>query len=872
MQPDKCQAVIIGIGATGGEVVRQYLREYGVGEGSSEQPAAPRNVSVLMHVDGPEGPSSDPANGIFRSHDEHELLRETHHAIARLLGDRPIEYFGHTYYLDVFVCGAWKDEDFRYHLPLILPFLERTAHDRYSSIFTGWDDIRNSRFLVHPLGLSCNMPREDERDEIARLLGRIEAWHRRLQEEALAVIPRLFLYDGFTSSIQLDQEEIVDITANLMGLCTSAGVRTNSEIRRMLNFNAYSEDFFSVLNLATIHFPRKHFRDQISRAIARSFYELLLSERHQPEDLPAMVDFEDPRAPIHPTDRTASGYIERIHEDMHAYAGSIDPDSPPLEPGIRTIHAAAETFPAVPQAYAPETLERFFDRSWLLHLIGSCYPRPGSGVAGIFQEDVEQMRERWIERLTAVDRQVDEKLGTILGSGSGANFSLRGFCAALNQCDWEAVPAGQEGERALPGRRWRFSALRDVWVRMRRELWNFVPGYALTTWIPAFAVFLAIPLLAVFRYGRSLVDPSTVGARMLADLDASPFLLPVLMALGALLVLPVWTLRYFVKRTRLKRFLNPGLTGAAAERLSVESEDVIQDETPALLDTDPSTGIVPAAGTLMAFKTGLWWHGHGVLGARGLVRGLVRVVGIKVRAVREDAERVLDRVEQIAGTPSLFETPRPRQSLYFHDYLLNPEHATRFGEKISRNLSIKLSARSVATRLRDEGIDVFLQAAADPREIFRIAETEVPFFESGSVFRVPAFEDAVRTSLGRFLRVLPDRLSHGQIFHFLAAEEEDRLIENTSIVLIHPEEALAEIQLLLRDGDGVKTIQSKAKDHIWALRMVRDVSVRSVMRYLHFDKDEQEIERMLQDWKGDEAGSAEPRPWDELREASWTAS
>lgn len=34
MQPDKCQAVIIGIGATGGEVVRQYLREYGVGEGS----------------------------------------------------------------------------------------------------------------------------------------------------------------------------------------------------------------------------------------------------------------------------------------------------------------------------------------------------------------------------------------------------------------------------------------------------------------------------------------------------------------------------------------------------------------------------------------------------------------------------------------------------------------------------------------------------------------------------------------------------------------------------------------------------------------------------------------------------------------------
>jgi hypothetical protein len=54
---------------------------------------------------------------------------------------------------------------------------------------------------------------------------------------------------------------------------------------------------------------------------------------------------------------------------------------------------------------------------------------------------------------------------------------------------------------------------------------------------------------------------------------------------------------------------------------------------------------------------------------------------------------------------------------------------------------------------------------------------------------------------------------------------------------------------------------------------VRDVSLRSVTRYLHFDKSEEEIDRLLQDWSDAPAADEAREPWAELREeAPWTPS
>lgn len=871
----KCQAIVIGIGPIGEQVVDQFLADYGKYRGMGLENTVPEQIAIISHREG--GRVHDPIDGCrFFSHDEQSLLENIARAFDYLLGDRPVSAFGFSYYLDVYLCGAWMDGDFRFHLPLVLTFLERLGHERYGSIFNSREDRRNARLLVHPLALSINMPREPSRDEISPLLARIAHWHDELTAEGREIVPRFFVYDGFTNNIQLNHREIVDITANFVGMCTRSGVRADADFRGMLNFAPYAEDFFSVLSLATIQFARNKFRKIAVDMILDKLFEILLEKPELKGDDPNtnpllaskiayMVNSEIMGSALLPRKPAKDHYRKLILNQMFEFEGKPDTNRPLVERGIVELYQNRVTFPTDCYRYPPEALERFFDRNWLDHLFECCYPEKGRGVAIGLSETALGVRRAWYDELEKICKLVDDNLRGLLGPGQ-ANYSLNTFCAALQLCRSEIVePARAEllvKADELPAPRWRFSAVRDIWARMRGQIWNFIPIYAIKFWLPLLAVLSSVQLLAIYRFALTRLDPDTEGARLLALVNQHPMFLPALIVVSLIVSLPAMLVVYLLRRHRLKRYLNTDAVSGVPEMVPELGED-----GPELVESGDFHGVMPSAGGLMARKAGTWWNKHENLGAIGLVQGMLKVVEMRVDALNKKAELVLVRLNEIRDRRMDSTLALSQGGLYFNDDLLVPEVVGDFARHVNKNFSIKISAQNIAGRLHDRGVGEFLDCVVDEEVVLEEILQEIPFFANGSVFLVPGFESEVVKRLKSFVRVLPDRLSHGQIFHFLASEEEDKLIENTEILLVAPQEAQGALDRIGPEAAVVaRRVISRDPDHVWGLRLIRDINIESMIRYMRSDLDKDGVRALIAVWVGIEPSSPEEKqPWTELR-------
>ncbi|MBU8922641.1 MAG: hypothetical protein KOO63_12555 [Bacteroidales bacterium] len=871
----KCQSIILGIGEMGEQVAQHYLDEYGEGSSEDINREDSSTFIVLSHCTKRSGKIDRSPDRLWSS-SENKLLENIATAFEKLLGDRPVKNFGYSYYLDVFVCGAWRDEDFRFYLPLVLPFIERLAHERYSSIFSFRDDLCNARLFIHPVALSVNMPREPSRKIIARQLANIEAWHTNLQKEGRPAIPRFFLYDGFTNNIQLNDVEIVGITSHFIGLCTRGGIRADSEFRLLLNFSKYGEDFFCVLSLATIQFTRKYFHQKALSLIVEDLYSQMArvpegrnvgQPAQQAEILGISRIIQDEIIDSN-TLRNVTGrerYRDTIHEMLFHYKGRISATTPALEERLFEIFASGQTFPLEPYRYPPETLERYFDRKWLEHLIDSCYPPPGQDVALDFHKKARLLRDICNSELKRIMGMLDNELVDLLETGK-AGYSLNTFCAALRTCEETIIRQARRlldsEEEKLPQRRWRFAIVRDMWARLRGQIWNYIPGYAFRIWIPLMAVFSTLQLLAIFRLWKTFVDPSTEGARLLESFNEHPMLFPALLIVSFIICFPLLGLYHLYTRRRLKKYLDT--TPSESSRIM---EEVMEDDAPELVGGVDYMGVFPAAGSLMARKTGSWWYKHEELGSLSLIQGLLKFVEIRVRKARETAAKVLERIEDKLKMLHEDRELEVERNLYFNDYLVDPQDAEQFAIQINKSLSIRISAQNVAYRLCRDGVDSFLNEVADFDRVLSEAEREIPFFKDCSVFSLPSQEEKLLLSLGKFLTGLSDRLSHGQIFHFLTSQEQDKLIEDTKIFLVCPQEALSFIQTLeSRAMASFKKIISSEKDHIWGLRIIRDISIQSILRYMYPDHSNDEIDDFMEEWiKSSDETFEDIKPWDELR-------
>jgi hypothetical protein len=475
------------------------------------------------------------------------------------------------------------------------------------------------------------------------------------------------------------------------------------------------------------------------------------------------------------------------------------------------------------------------------------------------------MRRAWYDELEKICKLVDENLRGLLGPGQ-ANYSLNTFCAALQLCGSEIVePARAElldQADELPARRWRFSAVRDIWARMRGQIWNFIPFYAIKYWVPLLAVLSSVQLLAVYRFALTRLDPDTEGARLLQQVNQHPMFLPALMVISLVVSLPVLLVVYLLKHRRLKRYLNTEAVSGVPKMVPELGED-----GPELVESGDFQGVMPSAGGLMARKAGTWWNKHENLGAIGLVQGMLKVVEMRVDALKKKAELVLVRLNELRNRGMNTTSGPSRGGLYFNDDLLDPEEVAEFTRQVNKNFSIKISAQNIAGRLHDRGVGEFLDCVVDEEVVLEEILREIPFFANGSVFLVPGFEPEVAKRLKSFVRVLPDRLSHGQIFHFLASEEQDKLIENTEILLVAPQEAQGALD---RIGPEVaveaRRVISRDPDHVWGLRLIRDINTESMIRYMRPDLDTGRVRALIAEWVGIEPRRPdENQPWIELR-------
>lgn len=875
----KHQAIIVGIGATGAAVADRFVSDYGDACGATRRARVPEHVAIVSHNEGDlavaaVGCAADDDRW-FATHDEPGLLGCVARAFERVLSERPDSDYSIAYQLDVFVVGAWADADFGHHLPLVLSFIEQLGHKHYGTMFTTRDDRQNARLLVHPLAISGNLPREAAREDIAELLARLSRWHQMIASEGRAFIPRFFIYDGFTNNLQMTREEMVGITANFLGLCIESGLRGSAELRRLLNFAVHGGDMFAVLNIGTIRFDRHRFREAAVDSVVGHVECMLLAKPDRSAELSvdrlkAYIDGDIVGAKHLVDDQPASEYRDLILEVAEKCGKRKAADLTTMDQsGIRTLIFEQKTFPRNPEASSPETLELFFDRNWLNHLLHSGQPVAAEGVAKGFAENTRNGRDRWYAELGRIRDRLDEGLKELLGPHR-ANYSLAAFCAALYRIRHETIAEGfrdlEARSRDLPGERWRFTHLQHLWARLRSQIWNTVPAHAMRYWMPVFAVLATVQAIALFRYAISRLDPNTDGAKMLTRFDGGVLELPVMILLAVLVTAVPLLVFYFFKRRHLQPFLR--CDGLVDTKGAVQVDEV---DMPESLDGDDDTGALPGATIIMARKMGVWWFRHGRLGSLGMAGALLKVAETRLEDVRERAQQVLARVEERHRTRSPQELA-PKSTTYFDADILAPITPDAFADIVTGGHAAHAAAITVAQDLIEGKIDDFLATVVDEARLRAAIRGHMSFFSHGDVFALNECAADVARNLRRFVDVVDDRLSHGQIFHYLASEEEDKLIDDSQILLVAPDSAHNALEAAIQSvGVGyVRLYGSNDKDHIWGLRIIQDISTRSVARYMLADHDIQELDRKLCAWStaceaGHDDAATNVEPWSELR-------
>lgn len=835
----KCQSICIGLGPTGCRIAQQFLDDYGHRDVPGTR--IPFGMEIIWHD--PAGVVDVPHDvGLLCSHSEESLIHQVRHAMEHLLSRRPVTDFGFSYTLDVFVCGAWADEDFRRDLPMVLCLLERLGHDLYRSIFCPWDDLRNARLLVHPFAVSVNMPHEACRDEVLALLARLQTWHEEMLAQGRAVVPGFFICDGFTHNIQLQHDEVVDITANFIGLCVTGDVRWEPAFRHLLSFaNRPGRDFFNVLSLATLFFPRERLRRATERVILRKVHASLAARPAEGRGEELAKDLE----PLFSAAGAADIMQSRVGAALHP--PQQDLFSQAIHLHMKKLPNGKTTFPEYPESEEPENLERHFDGSWVRHLVTSCRPRGVKGVARTFAEHGDYLRELGVQ----ARRKLRDELSEILNHMAGPNrafFSLHALAAAVDHARRHQIPGFKSKIRdrmdLLPDTQWHFEGLHDMWARLRSVLWEHVPAHAVLLWAPVFASALGMTLLALWHQHVAGMTSEGVNEPALQAVDTWPFLPELCMllcAVGGMLSLGLFS---WWKSRRLVRFLSTAEIRDKGQHVLLATEHR-EIEVPA----DSRVGVLPSAASRMANLGGAWWGSHEELGRLAQMISLVRQLDrqLEQRQMQLDwVLRCLELREQELQREEMQDDSVGGRHFYFHDNLLYQHELNGLAEQLNRHYSTTLAARTVLERLHGQGLDGLLTGVADLPLLRREMDQEIPFFREGGPFAENVLHQRLAERAKVFLHYLPDRLAHGQIFHFLASEEEDKHIETTAILLFAPQEARDLFQELGENsGLRLELVTTRNRDNVWALQMIRDLSLHSIYRYMKPALSHRELEALM---------------------------
>ena len=144
----KRQSIIIGLGDNGREVVEQFQEQFDQPDFSAghEKKTDPDDLAIVLfggQKSHQELAGTDSGAHIFAANDSIQLLQAIENAFSYLLKQSPVRDFSFTFYLDVFVAGAWRDAEFRSLLHYCLICIERIVRLRYGSVFSHIEERKN---------------------------------------------------------------------------------------------------------------------------------------------------------------------------------------------------------------------------------------------------------------------------------------------------------------------------------------------------------------------------------------------------------------------------------------------------------------------------------------------------------------------------------------------------------------------------------------------------------------------------------------------------------------------------------------------------------------------------------------------------------
>lgn len=498
------------------------------------------------------------------------------------------------FHLDIVIAGAAHDPSgdktnntfFLDHFLKIAVTVEELVHSRYEALVSFKGAPENAAFIIMPVLLSENLFAESNRKEILSMIGSTYQW----QEDISAFlthrrcIPRFYVFDGVARNGIISFKDQTMMLTHLLSLLTDSGIRRSRQLKDLLGFSAYPEDFLSIMNITAAVFPVKQLSDYCGGVSLLGVFDALLDNPEDINDAELQAVFQETEQLLNPvtlerlftdagsgfdlvatlsqTTPTFHSYRQFIKKNDRSFWENTLPESEEeklLETtGVSRLRLQETYLPEITWRDAPEEMQDFFNDDWEQY--------PANELTKSTKTRAAERFDMYHETINACGLTLQEKIRLNLQSDVDKSLSISSgegrIGATLDYLKNDLLPRVKQHKEQWEANKG-FLSLPDMPDMskfgsnariFRQNIWNRAAYKVLLFWMPVllFMFFLSfyhlMPVLASFIQ-RDAMDMS-LSVRLLKP----PLRVPVSIILSILLVgIPMLIYNYLVG-VRLRRF------------------------------------------------------------------------------------------------------------------------------------------------------------------------------------------------------------------------------------------------------------------------------------------------------------------------------
>lgn len=805
-----------------------------------------------------------------------------------------------SFNMDIVVAGGLSDSFFLQNFLKVTVTIGDLVHGHYDALTRVKGNPQNASVVLTPIAVSENLRCEERKTDILSMLVSTKRWHQAL-DLSQKLIPRFYIFDGFGRNAKIDPDDQIRMVADLIALLTDPQIKHTPEMRRLIGFSSYPEDFVSIISIATISFPLRRIAHYCCSHTLLTLFDTLLENPKQTDQAELQKIFALIKTTLGPSaleDKFAdagagfnlSEMIARAIPTLHDY----DPDtevvgnacrhsSPTQEDRANGAEATPADrlrsqktfFPLIHRKDSPEVLARFFNAHWERYPARKLAPADHSTVTEQFSAYHQAIDSCGIDLQETIEKIIREGVDRSLTLHAGRrriavtldylkNNLLMDVKRTLR--NWEHNPSFMD----LPDPP-DMGVFRKHAQRFRKTMLSKPQFQVLLTWLPAYFILYTFALYPLLPIAAGMLGVVPDGQGILSTLFTYPTKILTAMGLSVLLVqAPIlFKAIALLQRLRLtiksdfpyiaqfeacRQKLGPGdlITNRYQKRLSRQIDKLEKK----IAKTARKRGLLPRCIEEAQVATRRYWQArlklskymwirYLLLKAKDIIEDEIEKLNTLRSGISDRRAAILDGLRRSGDAPAspqqctVIPNSTPFHRYFFHNDILpafaRSQRAVQEDGLIStyfiERYGLLKSWRHNPLTERDD-------------ILFGMAQSLYPVFERG-LFTIPQYEALVQDQMDAFMKTLEERLSAGDQFRFFASLEENAIVCDSGIFIFCHRSATHLVKAAIERAslDGARLLAASSNpNQVTTLRILKDVSVASLMRYFERQISDPEIQ------------------------------